>query len=100
MFFSVGILDDKRTNCILQSSNDNKLSFSNLSKGKHRLIVNYKTPNLVPSTYTPEFAIRNGITGETYDRISYIDSFIVEGHTVPRGIMHVESEWKLEKIEN
>jgi hypothetical protein len=76
-------------------SNDNNSRFFNLLKGKYRLIVNYKTPNLVPGVYTPEFAIRNGITGETYEKIGYLTSFRVEGNTIPRGIVKCDSEWNL-----
>lgn len=98
LYFSVGILDDKRTVCLWEMSNDKDLRFCNISKGKYRLIVNYKTPNLVSGVYTPTFAVRNGITGETYDRAGYLASFRVEGNTIPRGIVHAESEWKMERI--
>ena len=98
LYFSVGILDEKRIICIWQKSNDNDLRFYNLSKGKYRLIVNYKNSNLVPGVYTPTFAIRNSMTGETYERLGYLASFSVEGNTIPRGIVHAESEWKMEKI--
>ena len=99
LYFSVGILDERRINCIWQMSNDNNDSkFCNLSKGKFRLIVNYKNPNLVPGIYTPTFAIRDSMTGETYERLGYFTSFSVEGNIIPRGIVHAESEWKIEKI--
>lgn len=98
LYFSVGVHDERRINCIWQMSNDSDVRFYNISKGKYRLIVNYKTPNLVPGVYTPTFAVRNGITGETYEkRVDLLDSFTVEGQIIPRGIVHVESEWKLDK---
>jgi lipopolysaccharide transport system ATP-binding protein len=99
LYFSVGILDERRINCIWQMSNDNNDSkFCNLSKGKFRLIVNYKNPNLVPGIYTPTFAIRDSMTGETYERLGCLASFSVEGNSIPRGILYVKSEWKMEKI--
>jgi len=98
LFFSVGVLDDRSINCIWQMSNDTGIRFCNISKGQYRLTVNYKTPNLVPGVYTPTFAIRNAITGEIYEkRIDFLDTFTVEGQIIPRGIVHVESEWKIEK---
>jgi hypothetical protein len=79
-------------------SNDNNLKFSDISKGKYRLNVNFISPNLVPGIYIPTFAIRNGITGETYERIHNISTFIIDGNTIPRGIVNVKSKWSMEKI--
>jgi lipopolysaccharide transport system ATP-binding protein len=100
LYFTVGIRDEKGTNCIYDSSRDCGLSFCNISKGKHRLIVDYKTPNLVPGIYTPSFAARNAKTGETYERSLHLASFSIEGNVYPRGIVRAESDWKLESLPN
>jgi lipopolysaccharide transport system ATP-binding protein len=102
LYFSVGILDEKRMLCLWQMSNDGAdgTRFQNITKGRYRLIVNYRSPNLVPGIYTPTFAIRNGKTGETYERAGYASSFSIEGNTIPRGIVLSESEWALTPIKD
>ncbi len=99
LYFSMGILDERKRPCIWSMSNDNnKVKFKNLNKGKYRIIVQYKKHHLMPGIYIPNIAIRNSATGETYERIPPKSSFKVAGNLLERGIIHVEGEWKIKKI--
>lgn len=100
LYFTVGIQNERRQNCITHMSNDpdNDLNFHNNVPGKYRLRVTFKTPNLVPGLYFPILAIRNGITNETYERVRDLDPFSIEGDIVPRGIVLTESEWGFEQV--
>lgn len=98
LYFTVGIRNEGNYNCILHISNyKNKNEFKNISKGKHRLIVKFEKPNLVPGIYFPVIAIRNGVTNETYERIFDLKTFVIEGHVLPKGIVYTESDWILKK---
>ena len=97
LYFTVGIRGERNYDCILHISNyKNKFRFKNISKGKHRLIVKFITPNLVPGLYFPVIAIRDGVTNETYERIFNLKSFVIEGDVLPRGIVYTESDWRIE----
>jgi lipopolysaccharide transport system ATP-binding protein len=100
LYFTVGIQNERRQNCITHMSNDpdNDLNFHNNCKGRYRLRVTFKTPNLVPGLYFPLLAIRNGITNETYERVRDLDPFSIEGDIMPRGIVLTESEWDFEQV--
>ncbi len=98
IYFSVGILDEQKNNCVWQMSNESGKTFSNLAAGRYTLTVIYRKPNLVPGVYTPTFALRNARTGETFERITSMTPFRIEGDIVPRGIVHAESEWELKGV--
>jgi len=99
LYFSMGILDERKRPCIWSMSNDNnKVKFRNLNKGKYRIIVQYKKHHLMPGIYIPNIAIRNGTTGETFERILPKSSFKVTGDLLERGIVHAEGEWKIKKV--
>ena len=100
LYFTVGIQNERRQNCITHVSNDadKNIMLQNAVRGTYRLHVTFKTPHLVPGVYFPVLAIRNGVTNETYERVRDLESFIVEGEVVPRGIVLTESEWRLERI--
>lgn len=97
--FSMGILDEQKRTCIWSISTDNnKVKFRHLNKGKCRVIVRYKKHHLMPRAYIPNVAIRNNATGETYERILPKGFFKVTGNFLERGIVHAEEKWKLEKL--
>jgi len=99
LYFTVGIRDERNYNCILQTSNyAGKNRFRNVSKGKHRLIVKFSTPNLVPGLYFPIIAARNAVTNETYEKNFNLKPFLIEGDGASRGIVLTGSKWKLDKI--
>ena len=98
LYFSVAVLNEEHKPCIWIMSNDNKkMDFKNIKEGKYRLIVKIANHHLMPSVYTPNIAMRNNKTGETYERILPNSSFKVtsDNVTLERGIVHVSEEWKL-----
>jgi len=102
LFFSVGVLDDRYKSCIWVMSNDNhKAQFKNIKEGKYRLITTIPQHHLIPNVYIPNIGIRNGISGETYERVWPKNSFIVRANKpfLERGIIAVEEQWELKKIE-
>ncbi len=102
LYFTVCIQNERRQNCITHVSNDinRNYSFVNTARGRYRLRVTFKTPSLVPGIYFPVLAIRNGKTGETYERVRDLDPFSIEGDMIPRGIVLTESEWGLDRIDD
>jgi lipopolysaccharide transport system ATP-binding protein len=103
LYFSVSVLGEKREACIWLVSNDNKqIEFENTKKGRHVLTVEIDQHHLAPGIYTPNLTIRNSATGETYERILLEKTFKVEATdgSHERGIIAVESKWKLENINN
>lgn len=101
LYFTVGIQNELKQNCITHMSNDSDstFTFQNIAKGRYKLIVTFARPHLVPGTYFPVMAIRNGITNETYERVRNLKPFIIEGDIIPRGIVHTDTVWKLERID-
>ena len=98
LYFSVGVLDDKRNNCIWVVSNDNnKSSFKNIKSGKHKLVVYIPEHHLAPGVYTPNLAVRNSVTGETYERIlpDYSFRVVSDGVRLERGVISVNETWEL-----
>jgi len=96
--FSVGILDEVYKPLIWVMNNDgNKEVFKDLKPDNYRLIVQFPEHNLVPGIYYPNIAIRNGETGETYERAWTKASFHVKanGEQVSRGLIKVNENWML-----
>jgi len=99
LYFSMGILDERKRPCIWSISNDdNRVKFRSLNKSKYRIIVQYKKHHLMPGVYIPSVAIRNSATGETYERILPDRSFKVNGNLLERGIVHAKGEWKIKNL--
>ena len=100
LYFTVGIQNEMRQNCITHMSNDadKNIMLQNVVLGTYKLRVTFNAPHLVPGVYFPILAIRNGVTNETYERVRDLEPFIIEGEVVPRGIVHTESEWHLDSI--
>lgn len=98
---SASIIDQKVNACIWQMSNDkDKMKSYDLKSGVYRLTVDFKSPQLSPGIYSPSISIRNRKTGELLEKIiGYVDPFIIGGDFISRGIVHPESEWKLDKID-
>lgn len=99
IFFAIAIYNDKGINCVARHNTDSdETRFYNVPKGKHRLIVRYKNPNLVPGVYSPRFHIRNPRTFEGFEIATDLEPFVIEGDVIPRGVVHIESEWEMEAI--
>lgn len=102
LYFSLGIVDNSDyKNVIHLVSNDNKtFEPKNLKKNKYRITIEIKNHNLMPNIYLINFAIRNGATTETYQRIFSDVSFRVvsDKSTLSRGIVNVESNWGINTL--
>ena len=99
LYFSMGILDERKRPCIWSMSNDNnRIKFRDMNKGKYRIIIQYKKHHLMPGAYIPIVAIRNSSTGETYERILPKSSFKVSGNFLERGIIHTTGEWEIKEL--
>lgn len=98
LYFSGGIVDEKRRAVIWVISNDNnKFKSENFKKGRYRICIKIKFHHLTPNTYTPNIAIRNGITNETYQRIIPSKSFLVNtiNNRISRGYIDTNETWEL-----
>jgi lipopolysaccharide transport system ATP-binding protein len=99
IFFAIAIYNDRGVNCVGRHSTDcDETRFYNVPKGKHRLIVRYKNPNLVPGVYVPRFHIRDPRTFEGFEIATDLEPFVIEGDIVPRGVVHIESDWEMEAV--
>jgi lipopolysaccharide transport system ATP-binding protein len=98
--FSLSVLNDKGITCISQTSLDCRYRVAGMKTGKYRLKVVYKNPNLVPGVYAPIFGLRNSTTGELYEKGFPLAAFRIEGNAFPRGVVHVESEWRVEPVQS
>jgi len=99
LFFSVGVLNEKRQPCIWVMSNDNdKCRFEDLTPGAYRLVVTCAEHHLMPGVYFPILAVRNGTTMETYERVLPDAAFkVTSGTLLERGIVRVHEQWRLIK---
>ncbi|MBD3351820.1 MAG: ATP-binding cassette domain-containing protein [Candidatus Lokiarchaeota archaeon] len=102
IYFSAGVLDEEQHVCIhVVSNDDDKMQFPTMYKGSYRILVQIPQHHLMPGIYIPQISIRNDRTGETYERIWSNCSFQVttDGRTLERGIIAVQENWKLNKID-
>ena len=104
LIFQVAIFNSENVKCLASWSNDErngtdkKYQFTNLAKGKYRLIVNYREPRLTSGIYQPKFEVRNPITSETYEKIKQMAPFVIQGNVIHRGVIKANSSWKLEVL--
>ena len=101
--FFIGIVNERNTeNVIWLVNHDNKEGvFKDLESGSYRVKVFIKSHHLSPGIYIPKVSIKNGKTGEEYERIVLGSSFKVKTDGIAlerRRIIHVEEEWSLEKL--
>jgi len=98
---SVAVRSTHSVNCIWQYSNDkDRKKVYKLEQGEYLLKVRYKNPKLAPGIYTVAFSIRDQKTGEIYEKnIGYMPTFKVTGKAFERGIIYVESEWDVKKVD-
>jgi len=98
IYFVVSVLDEKNNPCIWMMSNENnKARFKDVKSGEYVLDVNIPDHHLRPNVYYINYAIRNQITGETYQKV-YTDMafrIVSDGNHLERGVIAVEEEWKL-----
>lgn len=97
--FSIGIRDEKGNNCIWHRSNEvlKRPSHKLFANSTYRIKVRFVSPPLNPGVYIPVFGIMNDKTAEKYEKIIGLNSFVVEGDIIPRGIVNCKSIWKLER---
>lgn len=97
--FTINIINNKREHCIFHRSHD-MVDFASIEQGRYRLLSTFKKPALVPGVYSITLSMINRQTIELIVKNTSHDfSFIVEGSNIPRGIVLVESEWNLERVE-
>jgi ABC-type polysaccharide/polyol phosphate transport system ATPase subunit len=98
--FSIGIRDEKGNNCIWHKSNEvmniplNKLDANCL----YRIKVRFASPSLNPGVYIPVLGLMNYTTAERYEKIINLNSFIIDGEMIPRGIVNCKSDWELKQV--
>ncbi len=97
LIFSSGILDEKGNVIIHKISNDSeKWKFTNIKKGKYRLLFKYTANYLMPGIYHLSHGIRNQNTYETFQRITYGGKFIVHSDKeFTRGLINMPCEFIL-----
>lgn len=95
--FSIGIRDEKGNNCIWHKSDENLDESHNIlyEKKTYHLKTRIIAPPLMAGVYTPVLGVMNYSTIERYEKAVKLDSFIVEGDVIPRGIINCRSEWEL-----
>ena len=101
LFFSVGVLDERKVPIIWVMSNDfDKADFSSVPAGRHRVSATMDQHHLMPGVYYPLIAIRNEATQETYSRFAPGHSFAVRptGQVLARGFVKVEERWSLQAL--
>jgi lipopolysaccharide transport system ATP-binding protein len=100
IIFGIAIYNENKVCCIWEWNKD-EIEFNNkrkyLSKGKYRITYEIKNPNLLPGIYTPAIGISNYLTGEKYEKISYLDPFRIEGDIISLGIVQAKSNWRIEE---
>ena len=98
---AITILNTRHTQCIWQFSNDkDQTKFFKFNKGEYLVKTKFKNPRLVPGVYTISYSIRDQKSAVLYEKnIGYIAPFKVTGKAFERGVIYVESEWDVERIE-
>lgn len=104
IYFSVSVHSEnlENKNCIWVINNDNnKATFDNVKKGKYRILVNIDSHHLAPQIYTLNIAMRNGLTGEVYERLLSNVPFEVKSNSglLERGIINVSEKWALSMLD-
>lgn len=102
LYFSVTVVEPTdEANCIWAMSNDDdRFEAYDLQPGRYRVWMTVPEHHLKPGNYTYNFSIRNGVTGETFDRVRLNDTFVVrsDGRHLDRGVIAVEEEWRIENV--
>ena len=103
LYFSAAIINEQWTSNIIQLvSNDNQRAvFESIENGTYSVKVVIDNHHLVPGIYYAQLAVRNGKTGETYERATSVEPFRVlsDGTTLERGFINVDDRWVLNKEE-
>lgn len=102
LYFSFAIIDEQRTKNVIRvvSHDSGKNQFSNIQAGSYRIMTKIDKHHLEPGVYIPQVAVRNEVTGETYERSFKQTPFKVtsDGKTMERGLIHVKEKWELIKL--
>jgi lipopolysaccharide transport system ATP-binding protein len=98
-YFNVGIINQRDEICIWHVSRNYNDNLTDILPGKYRLNVCFQNPQLVPGVYSFNFSLRSSTTCEFYERYSAKKfSFIVNGDSIPKGIVACDSQWGLKSI--
>jgi lipopolysaccharide transport system ATP-binding protein len=94
--FSLGIIDEMKRVCLWAVNTDDPgIRYRNLKKGVYRIMTKYDQHCLMPGIYIPNVAIRNDITGETYERIISSEAIAINGDVVARGLININKQWSI-----
>ena len=97
--FSIGIVNASGILCIWNVSQEDGLIRSDVS-GICRVSAWYPENSLMNGAYEVHFAIRDGSSFETLDRLAGIASFAVVGSSRARGIIAMPCHWQLESYDS
>lgn len=92
--FSLGIVNASGVLCVWNVSAEDGLTCQN-ARGRFTLRIWYPENNLMKGTYEVHFALRDGKTFETLERLAGIASFSVGGSRRARGIVTMKPSWQL-----
>jgi lipopolysaccharide transport system ATP-binding protein len=102
LFFSVGILDEKKTVVIWLMSNDfRKVRFAEVPKGKYEVTATIERHNLMPGLYYPSVAIRDDVTMELHSRYALGHAFAIKAgdkKVIARGLVSVDEKWAVRPL--
>ncbi len=102
LFFSVGILDEKKTVVIWLMSNDfRKERFADLPKGRYEVTATIEDHRLMPGLYYPSVAIRDDVTMELHSRYALGHAFAVKARdekVIARGLLNVDEKWAVRPL--
>jgi ABC-type proline/glycine betaine transport system ATPase subunit len=102
VYFNAGVTNDRNAECIWVTSKDtHTVQFPSVDEGIYRILIEIPQHHLMPDIYTPNIFIRSDKTGETYERIwsNYAFRVVTDGNALERGIVSVEANWAVEKLE-
>lgn len=98
LYFSAGILNEELRQCIWVISNDNERAiFKDNKPGEYKLTIKFPKNDLNVGVYVPNIAIRNGETGETFERLVADKTFKITSSSseLERGFIYTEPIWEL-----
>ncbi len=93
--FSMGLLNAAGILCKWNISEEDGLIGVGGDPDRYRIKIYYPKNNLMSGAYEGHFAVREGATFETLERIAGIVSFAVIGENRSRGIVAGPCEWRL-----
>lgn len=92
--WSIGILNSAGVVCAWNVSEEDGFSCQRI-EGGYRLRLWYQENRLVPGAYECNFALRDGASYETIDRVASVASFFISKPGRARGVVSMSPKWEL-----